>query len=117
MKKITETEYAKELLQQKADGFSIRRILRRTKRRYILSSCILAIGIIGICLRPEHPMYWVITSVYVGAFLRDYGWFKAAKRQWPLAEKMIDWVKVKEVANQTNEAIASSAAEPAQPHR
>ena len=110
MKQMDERQYANELLLQKADGCSIRRILKKHKGRYIRLSLILAVAVAG-AIMAHGSAYWMAAGIMIGALLRDYGAIKAAKRYWPFSEMMIDWVKVKIIAEgqDANQALLGTS--------
>ncbi len=102
MKKIDDSDFAKELLRQKADGFSLVRILRKAQHTYILFSAVLIVVVLGACMYPDNPMFWLLIGLCVGVVLRDYRWLRASRSQWPIAERFIDWDKVEQAAKEND---------------
>jgi hypothetical protein len=38
--------------------------------------------------------------MFAGGILRDFGWLRHIKRQWPFTQKIIDWQKVEDLAEE-----------------
>jgi len=92
-------EYAKKLLEHRKHGYSFRVALRSFRWRYALSGTIFALVLFMLYLDPSDPLLCILAGMYIGTFLRDFGWFRGIKRSWPFSEKITDWDKVEAIAN------------------
>lgn len=109
---------AQHMLAHKANGYSICYILRRSWWRYLI---ILAAA--GGCLAVSRMAdtqaikwwYGCFFGILVGALLRDGGWFRKLKKQWPFTSQIINWSIVESMArgdaaaNKASEATSGSA--------
>lgn len=43
--------------------------------------------------------FCVLAGMTVGCALRDLGWLRRGRREWPTNERVIDWDKVQRMAN------------------
>jgi len=103
MERETERRIARLYLAQRECGYSGAAFVRAAKWGYvILGACLVLVAIIfsatdelwakGLCL-------WA-AGMLLGAVLRDVGWFRRIKMNWPFTEKIIDWQKVEEIASE-----------------
>lgn len=77
-------------------------MLRQSKARYaILLGLILLSGFAAAEIDADiaNPALWVF-GLFSGALLRDIGWLRRIRGQWPFTEKIIDWRKVETIAAQ-----------------
>jgi len=107
MNEKTETKLALHMLHHKEHGYSALYILRKSAIRYLLLLIIFALG--GALISQEGDSLLLIIGIFIGSVARDFGWMRQGKRAWPLYMKVIDWVKVKEIAKQSLHPIADSA--------
>jgi len=94
-----EKKYAGHLLRHKEHGYSILYILQVSAFRYLL--LILAAALVLVIYQfnqRDGGIYLFLLGLLVGAVMRDFGWLRQGKKVWPLYEKVIDWAKVKEIA-------------------
>ena len=94
---------AKHYLAQRDREYSIAYVLRRSKRRYAFHIALMVVFVIG-CTAAEDLWLkgfclWSF-GMYFGALCRDAGWLRRIKKAWPFTQKIIDWKKVEEIANQ-----------------
>ena len=100
VKTSTEQRLAQHFLAQR-DGYSIAYVLRKSARGFMLLACMLVLVIIGFCSVDDSFAkggFLVCIGLFVGAILRDLGWLRRIKRQWPFTRKVIDWRKVEAYA-------------------
>jgi hypothetical protein len=96
---MKDTVFASHLLYHKEHGYSVLYLLRKSTMRYLilflafivlfLLYCIGYLDISGILF---------ISGLVIGGVARDAGWFLQGKRLWPLYEQVIDWSKVRQIA-------------------
>ncbi|MCX6377272.1 MAG: hypothetical protein NTU88_14775 [Armatimonadetes bacterium] len=117
----TDREIAKTLLLTRATGFSIRRFMRKSVRRYFLSLLAALALLAGAVYEEGGPMKLFFVAgfgMYCGAFLRDAGWLRRMKKDWAFISRIIDWQRVEamaegnESAKQASEVTAPELAEP-----
>lgn len=92
---------ARHLLEHRAKGFSITRVLRQSLGAYLILAALIA-TLIAIHGNTDRPSVRAVClwggGVFCGVFLRDFGWLRRIKQGWPLTEKLTDWRKVEAVA-------------------
>ena len=96
---MNEQILAQLFLEHRKHGYSIRLVLRRMKRRYILSVTLCVVMSFIACSLSLYWFAYIILGIYMGGFLRDIGWLRAIKKTWPFTEKITDWNKVEAIAN------------------
>jgi hypothetical protein len=81
-------------------GYSIGLFLRWNVKKYLLSimAAVLNLLIFGFWLS-LWPLVLVLAGFLAGEFVRDFGWFEATKRAWPLTVKVIDWPRLRAIAD------------------
>lgn len=95
---MNEKEHAIKLLEQYEKGFSIGLAYKRMFKRYLLSGILFALILYFAIYFKHEPLLWIGVGLYIGMFLRDFGWLKNIKKLWSFSEKITDWDKVKEIA-------------------
>jgi hypothetical protein len=94
---MNDKEYAKQLLIYKENGFSTKTVFEKSRRRYLLLSfAVVTFFIIGVLLKDY--ISFLGAGLFLGMLLRDGSWIKATAKSWPFTEKVIDWEKVKKIA-------------------
>ncbi len=96
---MDEKEKAKRLLEHKKNGFSYRLTYRGMRNRYFLYLTSILILLYLATQSRENAILYILVGLFIGTFLRDYSWIKAMKLTWSFTEKIIDWEKVKQIAN------------------
>jgi hypothetical protein len=89
------------LAHREAGTYSILNILRRSAKRYIFSLILMVLLAVMATYTTERVlriMGLIGVGMYIGMFLRDFGWFRNIKASWPFTEKIIDWQKVEAIA-------------------
>lgn len=95
-------ERARALLRCREQGFSILRCFRMGGRRYLLSAILFCLLLYLASRFPHLAIAWVGVGAYIGMFLRDLGWYRAAKKNWPFTVKTTNWERVREIADGGN---------------
>ncbi len=93
---------AKNLLKYKISGYSILGIIWNAAMSYLLHLILLAVcflGFIQTCDASVKLFCALMGGMFLGAVLRDVGWLRKGKRQWPLMQRILDWSKVETIAN------------------
>jgi hypothetical protein len=120
---MTDQERAKTLLMNRAEGFSILRLTRRSGRRYFFN-LLVAIALLTIAFKEDGQIkyfYMVAFGMSCGVLLRDVASLYHSKKDWGFWTQIMDWKKIEEItegkglANQSSEASAGNADEP--PHQ
>ena len=93
----TDQQSAVELLHLKADGYSLRRMLRKMRREHLLYLT-LAIGATFLGFKHIDQLWIWIAGLFAGVLIRDCHWLRAGKLQWKFASKVTDWAKVERMA-------------------
>jgi len=100
--------WARVLLEQRRNGYSIWRMLGRMRSRYILRLMASVICLVAAVLSYETWFrllcVWAF-GMFAGSMLRDVAWLRATKRDWPFFCEMIDWAKVEAVAAEEDAGV------------
>jgi hypothetical protein len=95
-----EKKYAGHMLHHKEHGYSILYILRVSALRYLLLFALVALVLVLNSInRNGGGMTLFLLGLLVGSVLRDFGSFRQGRKIWPLYDKVIDWEKVREIAD------------------
>jgi len=97
----TDQTIAKSLLLNRAHGFSALRFIRKSARRYFVSILVALALLAGVVWQAGIPMkllFMLGFGMYCGALLRDIGWLRRMKKDWESTSRIIDWEKVKAMA-------------------
>ncbi|MBN8460272.1 MAG: hypothetical protein J0M04_20785 [Verrucomicrobia bacterium] len=93
----TDKQAAVELLQLRADGYSLGRIFGKMRREHLLYLTV-AIGASFLGFKHPDPLWLLIAGLFAGFLVRDCHWLRAGKSQWPFASRVTDWSKVERMA-------------------
>jgi hypothetical protein len=100
MNEKMEKQLAVHMIYHKEHGYSVLYVLRKSLVRYLGLFALLALCVIlyrtGFLLG---NWFIFVTGLLAGAVASDAGWIRKSKRVWVLYEKVIDWTKVKEIAD------------------
>ena len=103
----TDQDKAKAILVYRTEGVLIRRIIRESARRYLLS-VLLALALLSLAVYEKDIslklFFMTGFGMYCGALLRDVGWFRRIKKDWSFTARIIDWKKVEAMASGTEAA-------------
>jgi hypothetical protein len=80
-------------------GYSLGLFLRWQKLRYLLMIVYFSVAIGLSAYRELWGLLWLVLGLLIGIMLRDLGWFRASARSWPFNERVIDWEKVRQIAD------------------
>ena len=100
MNEKTEGRLASKILHLKEHGYSVRYILRASAIPWLS-----LFAVFVVCVILNHKGFLVggglifVTGLVVGAIARDVGWLRRSTRLWSLYVRVIDWAKVKEIAD------------------
>jgi hypothetical protein len=92
------------MLEQRTRGVRFGDFLRRSAKGYTQFFVIMGAGTAAFAwLESEYdspvPLTAIIISVACGSLLRDIGWFRLLRRQWPFRERTTDWNEVQKIAD------------------
>ena len=93
-----ENEYAKRLLKHRENGYSIIYAIKNNWKKYLFSITVFVMSLLITLAYLNNYVLYFLVGLYIGTFLRDFGWFINIKKLWSFSEKIIDWNKVKEIA-------------------
>jgi len=103
MGRRTDKQRAAVLLVHKQHAYSIPRVLRACVPRYIFLAALVASLVLMLSADTFPSLrsvwFWAI-GMFCGAIVRDFGWFRQIKRNWPFTEKVIDWEEVQRIAGE-----------------
>jgi hypothetical protein len=117
---MTDQERAKALLMNRTEGVSIRRIIRKSARHYVLS-ILVTLGFLTIAFIQDSRIkyfYMVAFGMSCGVLLRDVASLHRSKKDWGFWSHIMDWKKIEKIAegerlaNQSSEPSAGNADEP-----
>ena len=100
MKANTDQTLARHCLAHR-NGYSITRVVRQAKLRYIFILAIL-VAFVFVLNSTIDPMLRALcvfaVGMLLGAVARDFVWLRQIKKNWPFNVRIIDWKKVEEIA-------------------
>jgi len=100
MNEKTEKQFVGHMLYHKEHGYSVFFILRKSALRYLILFLFFVLCAVlnrtGFLAR---GVFVFVAGLIVGAVARDVGWIRQGKKAWALYERVIDWAKVKEIAD------------------
>jgi hypothetical protein len=101
MGRQTDKQLAHHLLAHHKNGYSFRYVIITSRYRYMITFCYASIV----------ALFWWHTNnsalkacctfaigMLAGAILRDIGFLRRLKRNWPFTEKVVNWNRVDEIA-------------------
>ena len=103
MKQLTEQSLAKAYLVHRDKNYSAAFILNGAIIHYVIQAAfflLFAIGAFTLNTSYQRGLCLFCAGMGIGSFIRDAGWFRRMKTQWPLIHKFIDWPKVEAIAKQ-----------------
>ena len=91
---------ARMLLRHREAGYSIGLAIKQGARRYLLLMLLCALfSYVAILLRAI-PLMWLVVGMVLGTLLRDVAWYRTIKKTWSFSEKITDWERVKQIAEE-----------------
>jgi len=100
MKKYSDKALAANLIQIKMIGYPLWKYIQAYLVKYLC--CIVPVSILFWLIKIDTPFFTLLFGIFIGALARDLGWSIYSKKTWPFQEKVIDWQKVKELAEINN---------------
>lgn len=91
---------AKQMLESRGRGYSFGTFLRQQRKRHFLALAAFASGLVIVALLKNWPIFFFALGMLVGGFLRDIEWVSAVALMKPFTEKVTDWEKVRQLAEQ-----------------
>ena len=107
----TDQQSAVELLQLRADGYSLRRIFGKMRREHGLYFTV-AIGASFLGLKHSDPLWLWVAGLFAGFLVRDLSWLRAGKTQWKFTSQVIDWAIVERLAGVDHSTTKEEANKP-----
>ncbi|MBN1359780.1 MAG: hypothetical protein JW993_04270 [Sedimentisphaerales bacterium] len=99
--KETHRQLARHLLAHRSKGYSFRYVMYVSRYRIALSLSYMAVLAFVLWYSEALLLQLIclfVIGMLVGAFLRDFGWLRRLKMNWPFTESVIDWKKVESIA-------------------
>ena len=103
MKQISGHSLAKAYLAHRDKNYSAAYILKGAIGHYVIQTVfflLFAIGAFTMNTPYLRGLCIFCVGMGIGSFIRDAGWFRRMKAQWPLTKTFIDWPKVEAIAKQ-----------------
>jgi hypothetical protein len=100
MKKYSDKELADYILERRRNGGRMGRQYYKTGiwRWFLYFSFIVLLLVLGVVGR-AWGFWWFAFGLLTGLLSRDRVWFRMQQTVWPFYAKVIDWVKVEQIAN------------------
>ena len=102
MKMTREQQLARHMLAHRAKGYSVGYVIRQSAWRY-LTLLVLATGMLAASLATRDRILQLFFvwgfGMFAGAILRDVGWIRRIRKNWPFSRRVTDWAKVEAIAN------------------
>ena len=101
MKMKQEQQLARHMLAHREKGYSVGYVIRQSAWRYFIL-LVLATGMLAASFTTGERVFQLVFmwgfGMFAGAILRDVGWIRRIKRNWPFSQKITDWAKVEAMA-------------------
>ncbi len=92
----------KAMLEFGEEGFTWKRGLKKLERQYLFGAAVVCVLVLFIITSHNdvalQTLCYSIIAFILGAFLRDFGWLRAIKKNWPVSAYFTDWAKVEATA-------------------
>jgi len=98
MTRISDQILARRMLETHEHGFSFAIFLRRNAPRYAILIACGVLGLLYLTWLDMPTLFYTVLGLLAGCLLRDIGWFRMIRRTWPFTLKVIDWDKVRRLA-------------------
>lgn len=96
-----EQQLAQHMLAHREKGYSVGYVIRRSAWRY-LALLVLATAMLAAAVTTKDRFLQLVFmwgfGMSAGAILRDVGWIRRIKKNWPFSQKVTDWPKVEAIA-------------------
>ncbi len=96
---MNKTKFATNLLEQKEHGISMGRSLKKSWKRLLFRVVIIALAIFFYINLAQNDAFILAIGIILGGTLQDIGWIWRIGKTWGFTEEIIDWEKVKQIAN------------------
>ena len=91
--------YAARLLQARDQGgYTLGLFYRWNALRYLFTFAYFGASLGLLALIQLWVLFWLMLGLSLGVLGRDLGWARAQARAWPVSERVIDWDKVRRLA-------------------
>lgn len=99
----TDQALAKLMLEYRQHGVTFGNFLRRSAKGYLQFIAIMGSVVAVLAWLETHylisvPLAALMASFACGALLRDFAWFRIARRHWPFRDRTTDWNEVERIA-------------------
>jgi hypothetical protein len=98
MAALNEATYAAHLIRARKSGHSWSYFFRSNAWRYVRLLAVFGLALAFFGYIDMWSVFWLVTGMAAGVLLRDVGWVRSSQRAWPVSERIIDWEKVRQIA-------------------
>jgi hypothetical protein len=99
MKTSSEKILAERILQAHEQGGQLPfSYVRSNAKFYWITAGIFGALMLITALEQRMPAFFLIMGTAIGVFCRDIAWIQTTQRAWPFYERIIDWDKVRKLA-------------------
>ncbi len=110
MRKINDQVLAKRMLQIRGEGgYRVGMFLRFNAGKYILYVVIFIVALASLAAVGMWIGFSLMLGLFLGSLLRNLGWIRASRRNWPFTMRVINWNLVDQLAAKKPPADAPSA--------
>lgn len=99
---------ARRLLETRERGYGFALFYRRSWKAYLVILGYFGIVLPWMAMEDWWKLFCGLTVVLCGMLLRDIGWVRAIRKNWPFSDKVTDWEKVRRMAEGKPEDEAGS---------
>lgn len=89
---------ARRLLETRERGYGFALFYRRSWKAYLVILGYFGIVLPWMAMEGWWELFCGLTGVLCGMLLRDIGWVRAIRKNWPFSDKVTDWEKVRRMA-------------------
>lgn len=99
MRKINDQVLAKRMLQIRGEGgYRVGMFLRFNAGKYILYVVIFIVALASLAAVGMWIGFSLMLGLFLGSLLRNLGWIRASRRNWPFTMRVINWNLVDQLA-------------------
>ena len=98
--RFSDRAIARRMLDIHRHGYSLGLFLRWNGREHLLLVVYFALLLGGLAYLDLWMPFYMMLGILVGRVGRDMAWVRASSKSWPFSDKVIDWEKVQQLADE-----------------
>lgn len=106
-----EQKLAQHMLAHREKGFSVGYVIRRSAWHYLILLALTTVMLAATVTTEDRLLQLFFMwgfGMFAGAILRDVGWIRRIKKNWPFSQKVTDWPKVEAIAQGARDGVPAA---------